>query len=269
MDSAVRQAFRSQLTGSQATGSVWAAYRRRAQELNAAAPNPLLAKYIELVSIQDEMHSTLIETCEPPCAASNRAIVSFFNDAALQPLLEKARRAVAAIGLTVGEAESANSLNNLWHQAEEFDYPADFPARLVLEVFATEVSAWPHRQIDTRPDSCPHCGFPIMCSLLREVGSGRARSSACSLCGSEWPTPRLGCLRCDEQKSEKLPLFTFEEFPHIRIEACDSCGGWLKSIDLAKDGEALPMPDDVFSSALNIWAAGQGYQSIGSHLFPL
>src|SRR5215469_12013254 len=263
MDSAVRQAFRSETSG-----SVWAAYRRRAQKLNASTPNPVLAKYLEIVSIQDELHSLLMDTCDAP-NASGHAIVSFFNDAALQPLLAKARSSVAAIGLTVGDIESAKSLHSLWHQTEVFDYPADFPARLVLEVFATEVSAWPHRQIETRPDRCPHCGFPVMCSVLRELGSGRARAAACSLCAGEWSAPRLGCLRCDEQKSANLPLFTFEEFPHIRIEACDSCGGWLKSIDLATDGEAIPTPDDVFSSALNIWASGQGYQPIGSHLFSL
>jgi len=40
----------------------------------------------------------------------------------------------------------------------------------------------------------------------------------------------------------------------IRVEACDSCGGYLKSIDMTKDAETLPVPDDVPSSAINIWA---------------
>lgn len=264
MVSSVRQAFRSEMAG-----SVWAAYRWRAEKLNDRAANSLLTKYIELVSLQDEMSSMLIETCEVPNVTSHLALLSYFDDVMLLPLLGKARRAVAAGGLTVTETESFESLENLWHQVNEFEYPDDFPARLVLEVFATEVSAWPHREIETKPDHCPHCGFPILCSILREEGLGRSRFCCCSLCGSEWPVPRLGCLRCGEQQSEKLPLFTFEEFPHIRIEACDSCGGSLKSIDVTRDAEALPVPDDVWSSAVNIWASEQGYQSIGNSLFAL
>lgn len=278
MVSSVRQAFRSEMAG-----SVWAAYSRRAEKLNDRAANSLLTKYIELVSLQNEMSSMLIETCEVPNATSDLALLSYFDDVMLRPLLAKARRAVAAGGFTVSETESSESargqlhcrrgvglsLENLWHQVNEFEYPDDFPARLVLEVFATEVSAWPHREIETKPDHCPHCGFPILCSILREEGLGRSRFCCCSLCGSEWPVPRLGCLRCGEQQSEKLPLFTFEEFPHIRIEACDSCGGSLKSIDVTRDAEALPVPDDVWSSAVNIWASEQGYQSIGNSLFAL
>lgn len=264
MVSSVRQAFRSEIAE-----SVWAVYRRRAQKLNDRSPNPLLTKYIELLSIQGEMSSMLMKTCEVSNVTSDLALLSYFDNASLRPLLANARRGVAAGGLTVGETESLASLENLWHQVDEFEYPADFPARLVLEVFATEVSVWPHREIETRPDRCPHCGFAVMCSMLREAGLGRSRSGCCSLCGSEWSVPRLGCLRCEEQQSGKLPLFTFEEFSHIRIEACDSCGGWLKSIDLTRDAEALPMPDDVWSSAVNIWASEQGYQSIGNHLFRL
>jgi formate dehydrogenase maturation protein FdhE len=39
---------------------------------------------------------------------------------------------------------------------------------------------------------------------------------------------------------------------------CDSCGVYLKSIDMTKDAEALPVPDDGASSAINIWTFEQG-----------
>jgi formate dehydrogenase maturation protein FdhE len=236
---------------------------------NDSAANPLLAKYIELVSIQDEMSSMLMETCEVLNATSDFVLLSYFHDETLRPILAKARREAVASGLPAEEASSAASLEELWHQVDEFEYPADFPARLVIEVFATEASLLPHREIETRRDRCPHCGFPVLCAILREAGSGRMRSGCCSLCASEWSVPRLGCLRCGELQSAKLPIFTFEEFPHGRVEACESCEGWLKSIDLAKDTESLPMPDDVWSSAANLWASQQGYKPIGSSLFGL
>jgi FdhE protein len=98
---------------------------------------------------------------------------------------------------------------------------------------------------------------------------GRRRSAVCCLCSSEWTVARLGCLRCGEQEAPKLPVFSFDAWPHIQIEGCDSCGGYLKSIDMTKDADALPVPDDVSSSAINIWAFEQGYQAIGTHFFNL
>jgi hypothetical protein len=38
---------------------------------------------------------------------------------------------------------------------------------------------------------------------------------------------------------------------------------------MTKDAEALPAPDDVGSSAINIWAFEEGYQAIGRHFFSL
>ena len=64
-------------------------------------------------------------------------------------------------------------------------------------------------------------------------------------------------------------MFSFDAWTPIRVEVCDSCGGYLKSIDMTKDAEALPVPDDVGSSAINIWAFEQGYQAIGRHFFNL
>ena len=128
MVSSLRPALRSEIAE-----SVWAVYRRRAQKLNDRSPNPLLTKYIELLSIQDEMSSMLIETCEVSNVTSDLALLSYFDNASLRPLLAKARRGVAEGGLTVGETESLESLENLWHQVDEFEYPADFPACLVIE----------------------------------------------------------------------------------------------------------------------------------------
>jgi hypothetical protein len=250
-------------------GSVWAAYRERATKLQKRAPNPLLTKYLEILSIQESISSQLRRTLAASRPERERALVAFFDASALQPLLAEAHRGVAACGLTAAPLDSLKSLDDLWHQVENFEYPADFPARLVLEVFATGISHWPHREIEVSSGCCPHCGFGILCSVLREEGMGRRRMGTCSLCSSEWALPRLGCLRCGEQDPEKRPIFTFEDWPHVRVEACDGCGGCLKSLDMTKDSEALPMPDDIASCAINLWASGRGYESIGNPLFGL
>jgi hypothetical protein len=254
---------------SETAGSVWAAYRERARTLQTTVPNPLLTKHLEILSIQESLSSHLHRILAASRPEPERALLACFDASALQPLLAEAHRGVADCGLIVTPLDSLKPLDHLWHQIESFEYPADFPARLVFEVFATEISGWPHREIETSAGCCPHCGFGILCSVLREEGMGRRRLGSCSLCSSEWPLPRLGCVRCREQDPEKRPIFSFEDWPYIRVEGCDSCGGWLKSLELTKDVEALPMPDDVASSAINLWASARGYESIGNHLFGL
>lgn len=247
--------------------SIWLAYLARAEKLNAGAANPPLTRYIELVSLQTRLSSMLIETIEVPHGNNDRALLSHFNGEALRPLLAVATQEVTPTAESEPAGQSLELLEGLWNQVEEFTYPRDFAARLVLEVFATELSVWPHKEMETRPDHCPHCGFPVLCLIVREEGMGRRRSALCSLCSSEWVVARLGCLRCGEQRASRLPVFNFETWTHIRVDACDSCGGYLKSIDMAKDAEAQPVPDDIASSAINIWAFEQGYDGIGSHFF--
>lgn len=248
---------------------IWSAYLERAKKLNSEAANPLLARYIELVSLQARLGSTLVETLAIPHTDSNRSLLSYFNTEPLYPLLHMAAQEVAPNEGSETAGHSLARLEALWYQSEELHYPHDLAARLVLDVYATELAALPHKEIETTPDRCPQCGFPILCSIALEEGMGRRRSAVCSICSSEWPVPRLGCLRCGEQRASKLPVFSFDAWTHIRVEVCDSCGGYLKSIDMTKDAEALPVPDDVGSSAINIWAFEEGYQAIGRHFFHL
>jgi hypothetical protein len=249
--------------------SIWSANLARAEKLNAGTANPLLTRYIELVSLQTRLCSILVESLEVLQTDPDRSLLSYFNGEALRPLLAVAAYEVAPMGQTEPAGGSLERLEDLWNQVEEFDYPRDFAARLVLEVYATGLARLTHKQIETTPDRCPHCGFPILCSIAREEGMGRRRSVVCSICSSEWPAPRLGCLHCGEQGASKLPVFNFDVWPHIRVEACDACGGYLKSIDMTKDAAALSVPDDIASSAINIWAFEQGYKGIGRHLFDL
>ena len=77
------------------------------------------------------------------------------------------------------------------------------------------------------------------------------------------------CPNCGEENHEKLPVYTTKEFPHIRVEACDSCRHYLKAIDLTVDGLAVPEVDEIASVALDLWAAENGYTKLVPNLFEL
>ncbi len=106
---------------------------------------------------------------------------------------------------------------------------------------------------------CPFCGERPQVAVLRGEGEGGKRSLVCSLCATEWEFRRLLCPNCGEEAERKLPVFVAEEFPHVRIEACDTCRTYIKAVDLTRNGLAVPIVDELASVALNVWADERGY----------
>jgi FdhE protein len=107
--------------------------------------------------------------------------------------------------------------------------------------------------------ACPFCGHKPVAAVLRGEGDGGKRSLLCSLCATEWDFRRLLCPNCGEEREPKLPVYTAQEFSHVRIEACESCRTYIKSVDLTKDGLAVPVVDELATVSLNLWAEEQGY----------
>jgi FdhE protein len=113
---------------------------------------------------------------------------------------------------------------------------------------------------------CPVCcGRPLV-GALREDGHGARRFLVCARCLVEWPYHRVVCAVCGEQQFDSLPVFTADAFPHARIEACDTCRHYLKTIDLTKDGLAVPLVDDLATVTLDLWAQGEGYRRLRGNL---
>lgn len=111
---------------------------------------------------------------------------------------------------------------------------------------------------------CPCCaGAPVTsCRRGGSQSEGGVRSLACALCGLEWSVNRIVCPACFETEPRKLPVFAVEEQPLARIEACETCGRYLKSIDFSRDPRAVAEVDDVATLALDLWALEQGFTRI-------
>jgi formate dehydrogenase maturation protein FdhE len=114
------------------------------------------------------------------------------------------------------------------------------------------------------PGPCPFCGgMPWMATRAPASGSEGAMSRLhCSTCWSAWNVPRLHCPACGEEDPHKLPFFSAPEHPAVRIEACENCKGYLKSIDLTNDARPIPEVDDLLSLSLDLWAAEQGFERL-------
>lgn len=146
------------------------------------------------------------------------------------------------------------------------DEPESFVIRSLLQPFseAIAIARRDERGIaplsgESVPNRCPVCGDAPRVGVLREEGHGAKKALQCGRCFTEWGFPRLMCPTCRETRFDALPVFTADAFPHVRVETCETCHQYLKTIDLTVDGLAVPVVDDLASISLDLWVAERGY----------
>jgi len=105
---------------------------------------------------------------------------------------------------------------------------------------------------------CPMCGsLPSLSLLKEEVGK---RYLLCSFCGYQWRIDRLFCPFCDNKNQESLHyLFAQGEETH-RIDLCEKCHRYIKTIDYRNLQESDPVLEDLATPHLDILASQKGYK---------
>jgi len=189
----------------------------------------------------------LIETIAPPPLAQSAAELKSGKD-----VLEEFWRHGRQGNETLTDAEALLAWIFLQPYAEHL---ADHTERPEME--------------ETTPSLCPLCSGRPHVGVLRPQGDGAKRSLICSLCATEWEYRRLVCPACGEEEVDKLPVYTSDGFDHIRIEACETCRHYIKTIDLTKNGRAVPVVDELAAIPLSLWAAEKGYTKVRTNLLGL
>jgi len=115
--------------------------------------------------------------------------------------------------------------------------------------------------------ACVYCGGGAWICSRRippgpGTGEGALRLLHCALCALSWQVPRIRCPACGEEDPNKLPGFSAPQHPTVRIEACESCKGYVKSIDMTQDMRPVPEIDELLSVSMDLWAAEQGYERL-------
>jgi FdhE protein len=141
-----------------------------------------------------------------------------------------------------------------------------FFGRVLLQPYAEYLASRGSSNVETSAATCPFCSARPAVGVLRGEGDGAKRSLICSLCATEWLYRRVVCPGCDEQDNDSLPVYLAAEFEHVRVEACDRCKTYIKSVDLTRDGRAIPLVDELATVPLNIWAEGHGYAKLETNL---
>ncbi len=196
-------------------------------------------------------------------------LTSFLNliEQAAPPALAAAARAVSNLDAT----SQRSLLQAYWELGGVNDQligpfaqfiPSAF-AQPLAELFAARITAPPAM---STPHDCPLCGGQPLLGVLRPEGDGGKRRMMCSFCLQEWDYRRIYCPACGEADEKKLPVYVAEQFPHIRLEICETCKVYVRTIDLTKDGNAVPLADDIAAIPLSLWAQEHGYTRLQPNL---
>ncbi|TMF42725.1 MAG: formate dehydrogenase accessory protein FdhE [Chloroflexi bacterium] len=278
----------------------WAERRRRTLDLRGrhAFAAELLDFYGALVGVQERAYEDAI-TARP----SAPDLVSYVAEMVVPSVVEvsaaagpeRLRGGVA----TRLESTDAREIVASWIGGEDQPMVDRYIARAsvgpVLEALGSEVAA---SCIGVRDRlHCPFCGGAPQVSYFAMAGEDLAsggRFLNCARCHASWGYPRMTCAGCGESSTSRLPIFSEEGttsgehgsvvrglpvgpngsngstpkaiFPHVRIEACETCRRYLLNVDLATDPAAVPVVDELDALPLDLYARERGFTKITPNL---
>jgi formate dehydrogenase maturation protein FdhE len=281
-------------------GADYDARVRRAQHLGAIHPfaSEVMGFYQHLVQFQKRLYSHLAQpTTQHPAPASATQfrsnldlvlllqyfpeLLSLLQAVGPQPVAESARQLslqgpAAWITFLTEYWTNAGSVTHIDPQTLPPPGDAQNPAAEVLTEFILRVFLEPYAQFlssnlaappaITTHSVCPICNSAPLLGILRPEGDGGKRNLLCSFCLHEWEFRRILCPTCGEEAENKLPVYVAEQFPHIRTEACETCRYYIRTIDLTKDGHAIPVVDDLAAIPLTLWATEHNYTRLHPNL---
>jgi len=257
---------------------VWSWPQRIARATALARADPraavLLTQYAAILTVQAACYQALVARGERLTGSLERDLSELRGPAA--DIF--ARIATVAPAQAVGEVPAdASAIDALlragWHTQ---DMP--FLARIVLQPYAEALASVslpvrPERRLQAPPEraACPFCaGAPQLAVLRTDAeASGGGRALVCATCSTTWAVGRIRCTHCGEDNEGRLGYFHTTDFDHLRVDACDTCRHYLKTVDLTRLGLAVPLVDEVASGALDIWAQERGYTKVTPNLIGL
>ena len=197
---------------------------------------------------------------------TNALLVHFPKFLSLVEANAPAPLAQVAHDLCVSNPNSWPSLfSECWTHTDPSTDPEEFLVLAFLQPYA-ELARVSLPVENSASRLCPFCSRKPALAILRQQGDGGRRSLLCGFCLTEWEFRRIVCPGCGQEDHAKLPVYTAESFPYIRVECCDTCQTYIKSIDLTKNGLAEPMVDELASIPLDLWAQERGYSKLRPNL---
>jgi len=254
----------------------WGRSIQRADQLAAEhdATRPLLVFYGQLLGLQRDGYDTLRKAQLTGSLERDLDVV--------RPCASTMLNAVSAIGPPLvadeikeivggGEPAIDQMLLEWWRTLAANQF---FP-KVILQPYARRLAELSQRPLDRElyvtEYRCPFCAGPPQLSVLQGGGEleGGGRALLCATCFTSWPFRRVRCASCGEEDEHRLAYFHSPALDHLRVDACDTCRRYLKTVDLTRLGVAVPLVDEVAGAPLDVWARENGYEKIELNLVGL
>lgn len=276
----------------------WAERRRRVAELRTRQgfARQLLDFYGALLGVQEKAFTDAASDGPPAsqlAAYAVEVVVPSVVDVSVTAGPERLRSDV----IDRMQTGDAREIVERWIAGDDQPVVDRFLARAslgpVLEAVDPRVRAVCGGPRDAR--HCPDCGGPPQLGFFAPATDDLAtgpRKLLCARCGTSWTHARMTCAACGEDAGAKLPIFGEHGtasgergsvvrglpgaaaqparddaiFPHMRIEACETCKSYLLNIDLVTQPRAVPEVDELAAIPLDLYARERGFTKITPNL---
>jgi len=174
-----------------------------------------------------------------------------------------------------GLADRIDALDSLLLEAWRTRTDHSFFQKLALQPYAECLAALGTRprgrDLEPLPRTCPFCGGLPQLAILQSVSgdAGPGRQLLCATCATTWPIARVCCAHCGEEDEKRLAYFHAAAFDHLRVDTCETCRRYVKTVDLTRLGLAEPVVDEIAAASLDLWATERGYRKIELNLIGL
>ena len=236
----------------------------------------LLSSYADLLALQHASFESFKKGGSPTGSLErDLPVVREQVPALLHAIAEKGPERLALEATELLNDRTGGAIDHLllayWHTPSD----QNFFGKAALQPYASWLAESGVAPIDRRltpaDNRCPFCNGRPQLSILVAAGEsdGGGRQLLCATCLTAWPFRRVVCVYCGEEDERKTGYFHTPVFDHLRVDACESCTHYLKTVDLTKLGLAVPLVDEVAGAPLDLWARERGYEKIELNLLGL
>ncbi len=254
----------------------WPLRRERAAELVGRYPHAaeMLRLYQALTVVQEAAYG--IPSLENIAASAAEQVLPGVIDVTVEAGPRALREGVIALYASANLEDTIQR----WLDQQPLNpfetYLARASASPLLEALTTSTSAISppplagEGQGGGMSQHCPNCGGLPQLSYFAVSGEALVsgpRYLVCSRCANNWTFSRMTCAGCGEDNASKLPIFQEQEqFPHARVDGCQTCRKYLLTFDLRRDTRAVPVVDEIAALPLDLYARDRGLTKITPNL---
>ena len=108
-----------------------------------------------------------------------------------------------------------------------------------LVLFSGQLSTYLDKDAEWGKGYCPVCGSQPEISTFEENGK---RFLTCGFCSHKWVSKRIYCPFCENTDHETLHYYDIDGEEEYRVDVCDKCKKYIKTIDIKKTSRLVYPP---------------------------